>query len=122
VSCAPLVRRARQALSRRGSASLCVPPGCWDGLAALGLSLSKEQGEGVGVADEYWGEEVVAFVVLDVGGELEAEALVATCRQRIASFKLPKRVFVVEDLPKNATGKIERGALRERAGREARCP
>ena len=76
----------------------------------------------VGVADEYWGEEVVAFVVLGAGADLEAEALVATCRENIASFKLPKRIFFIDELPKNATGKIERGALRERAGKEAKCP
>jgi acyl-CoA synthetase (AMP-forming)/AMP-acid ligase II len=76
----------------------------------------------VGVADEHWGEEVVAFVVLGPGAEPAADDLLATCRERIASFKLPKRLFFVDDLPKNATGKIERGALRERAGKEARCP
>lgn len=76
----------------------------------------------VGAADEHWGEEVVAFVVLADGAELEAAELLATCRERIASFKLPKRVFFIEDLPKNATGKVERGALRERAGKETRCP
>lgn len=75
----------------------------------------------VGVADEHWGEEVVAFVVLAGGAVLAADDLVATCRERIASFKLPKRVFFTRDLPKNATGKIERGALRERAGRETGC-
>jgi len=60
--------------------------------------------------------------VLGPGADLGAEELVATCRERIASFKLPKRVFFIDDLPKNATGKIERGALRERAGKEAGCP
>ncbi len=76
----------------------------------------------VGVEDEHWGEEVVAFVVARPGAALAAEELRAECRERIAAFKLPKRVFFVDDLPKNPTGKVERGALRERAGKEARCP
>jgi long-chain acyl-CoA synthetase len=74
----------------------------------------------VGVEDEHWGEEVVAFVVIAAGASFDAEELRAECRERIAAFKLPKRVFFVEDLPKNPTGKVERGALRERAGKEAR--
>jgi fatty-acyl-CoA synthase len=69
----------------------------------------------VGVADEHWGEEVVAFVVLGDGEELSAEELVASCRARIASFKLPKRVLSLSELPKNATGKVERGQLRAQA-------
>jgi fatty-acyl-CoA synthase len=74
----------------------------------------------VGVEDEHWGEEVVAFVVIADGTSFDAEELRAECRERIAAFKLPKRVFFVDDLPKNPTGKVERGALRERAGKEAR--
>jgi acyl-CoA synthetase (AMP-forming)/AMP-acid ligase II len=69
----------------------------------------------VGVADEHWGEEVVAFVVLRDGAEVTPEELVESCRARIASFKLPKRVLSLPELPKNPTGKVERGALRERA-------
>jgi acyl-CoA synthetase (AMP-forming)/AMP-acid ligase II len=69
----------------------------------------------VGVADEHWGEEVVAFVVWDEGEELAAEALLDSCRGRIAAFKLPKRVLELPELPKNATGKVERGALRAQA-------
>jgi fatty-acyl-CoA synthase len=76
----------------------------------------------VGVEDEHWGEEVVAFVVVAEGATFDADELRAECRARIAAFKLPKRVFFVDDLPKNPTGKVERGALRERAGKEARCP
>jgi acyl-CoA synthetase (AMP-forming)/AMP-acid ligase II len=74
----------------------------------------------VGVEDEHWGEEVVAFVVIARGSSFDADELRAECRERIAAFKLPKRVFFVDDLPKNPTGKVERGALRERAGKEGR--
>lgn len=71
----------------------------------------------VGIADEHWGEEVVAFVALAGGAELAPRDLIDSCRDQLASFKLPKRVLVLDELPKNATGKIERGALRERAAR-----
>jgi acyl-CoA synthetase (AMP-forming)/AMP-acid ligase II len=69
----------------------------------------------VGVADEHWGEEVVAFVVFRAGEEMDAKALIDSCRAHIASFKLPKRVLTLAELPKNPTGKVERGTLRERA-------
>ncbi len=66
----------------------------------------------VGVADEHWGEEVVAFVVLRSGAEIDAAELIDSCRATIASFKLPKRILTLPELPKNPTGKVERGALR----------
>ncbi len=69
----------------------------------------------VGVADEHWGEEVVAFVVLRDGEQVPPAELIDFCRGTIASFKLPKRVLTLDELPKNPTGKVERGALRERA-------
>ncbi|WP_040597457.1 class I adenylate-forming enzyme family protein [Patulibacter medicamentivorans] len=62
----------------------------------------------VGVEDEYWGEAIVAFVV----GDVRPEAVTGVCRERLARFKVPKRVVGVDALPKNATGKIERGRLR----------
>lgn len=66
----------------------------------------------VGVEDEHWGEEVVAFVVFRDGAEIPAAELIHSCRPHIASFKLPKRILALEELPKNPTGKVERGALR----------
>ena len=64
--------------------------------------------------DDY--EEVgAALVVMREGEELSAAALVSSCRERIAAFKLPKRVLSLSELPKNATGKVERGTLRAQA-------
>lgn len=63
----------------------------------------------VGVEDDYWGEAVVAFVV---GEGLTVDGVRAACRERLAAFKVPKRVIVVDALPKNPTGKVERGRLR----------
>jgi acyl-CoA synthetase (AMP-forming)/AMP-acid ligase II len=67
----------------------------------------------LGMEDDHWGEQVVAVVVLRDGSELDEQALLAACRSQIAGFKVPKRVFTLAALPKNATGKVERGALRK---------
>jgi benzoate-CoA ligase len=61
--------------------------------------------------------EVVACVVSS-GHEVDPGALVEHCRDRLAGFKRPRRVLVFDELPKTATGKIQRAMLRERAGAE----
>jgi benzoate-CoA ligase len=60
--------------------------------------------------------EAVACVVLAPGRTLDEEALADHCRRRLAGFKRPRRVLVLEELPKTATGKIRRAELRKRAG------
>ena len=76
-----------------------------------------------GVPDREWGESVAAAVVLrpDHAG-VDAEALIAFCRDQLASFKKPKRIEFFEELPKNAYGKVMRRELRDRlaAGVNAR--
>jgi acyl-coenzyme A synthetase/AMP-(fatty) acid ligase len=69
----------------------------------------------VGLPDERWGEVVVAYVRLAEGARPEVDALVAHCRERLASFKLPRRWAFVEEMPLTASGKIRRTELRERA-------
>ncbi|MFM9376801.1 class I adenylate-forming enzyme family protein [Gordonia sp. VNK21] len=65
----------------------------------------------VGVADEKWGEVPVAYVVADPSiGEYE---ILQFTRERLARYKQPKRVEVVQVLPRNAVGKIQKGRLRE---------
>ncbi len=68
----------------------------------------------IGCPHPEWGEEVVAFVVLNEGAECDAELLEAWCRTRIASFKKPKRYVFVRELPKNSYGKVLKTSLRER--------
>lgn len=58
-------------------------------------------------------EEVVAFVVPAAGTSPKPEELETHCRDRMASFKRPRQIHVVEGMPKTATGKIKRFALRE---------
>lgn len=69
----------------------------------------------VGVPDERWGEAIVAAVVLrpghDAGPDLAA-AITTAASERLARFKVPKRVAFVDDLPVNAGGKVDKVALR----------
>jgi fatty-acyl-CoA synthase len=67
----------------------------------------------IGVPDEKWGEVPKALVVLKPGQRLEGHELIGFCRDRMAHFKAPKSVEFIEVLPKTATGKIQKFALRE---------
>jgi acyl-CoA synthetase (AMP-forming)/AMP-acid ligase II len=69
----------------------------------------------VGAPDERLGEVGVAFVVARPGARLEADAVIAWCRDRMANFKVPRRVELVDALPTNASGKVLKFQLRERA-------
>jgi long-chain acyl-CoA synthetase len=66
----------------------------------------------IGQADAEWGEIVIAFIV-PRGPALDTAELDALCLDNIARFKRPKRYVMVEDLPKNNTGKVLKTALRE---------
>src|SRR5439155_1767107 len=59
----------------------------------------------VGAPDPTWGESVVAVIRLRDGEAAEEEEIIAFCRARIASYKKPRRVVFVPELPKNASGK-----------------
>ncbi|MBL7487671.1 AMP-binding protein [Frankia sp. AgB1.9] len=82
---------------------------------ALHAHPAVSQAAVVGAAHPRWGEAGVAFVVLARGATAEPDQLRAWCRERLAAYKVPVRVLVVEDLPRNATGKILKGPLRESA-------
>jgi acyl-CoA synthetase (AMP-forming)/AMP-acid ligase II len=66
----------------------------------------------VGIPDEHWGEQVVGFVAAEAGAEVDEADLLRFVKQRIATFKSPKRLWFVPELPKNASGKVERARLR----------
>ena len=68
----------------------------------------------VGAPDPEWGEIIVAFVVVQPGVMLNAEALDAFCLNEIARFKRPKRYEWVDHLPKNNYGKVLKTDLRQR--------
>jgi len=69
----------------------------------------------VGVPDDYRGETVWAYVSLQPGATVADGELVAFSRERLAAYKYPRIVNVLEELPKTASGKIVRRELRERA-------
>ena len=69
----------------------------------------------VGAPDERMGEVGVAFVVLRPGASASPEALIGHCRERIANFKVPRRVEIVAALPMNASNKVLKYKLRELA-------
>ncbi|MBV8782652.1 MAG: AMP-binding protein, partial [Gammaproteobacteria bacterium] len=71
----------------------------------------------VGMPHEKWGETPVAHVVLRPGAHADPEELRAHCRGRLAHFKVPSAVHLVAELPKTATGKIQKFVLR--GGRSA---
>ncbi|MFE1781870.1 acyl-CoA synthetase [Streptomyces sp. NPDC059506] len=68
----------------------------------------------VGLPDERWIEAVTAIVVPHGDAEVTEEELVGHARDRMAHFKAPKRVFLVDSLPRNASGKILKRELRDR--------
>jgi len=69
----------------------------------------------IGVPDEKWGETVRAVVVPAPGAAPDTAELIDFCRQRLAGYKCPTSVEVVDALPRNATGKVLKYRLRERA-------
>ena len=68
----------------------------------------------IGVADPDFGEAVTAIVVAKPGNVVREADIVAALKEDMAGFKVPKRVYVVEELPRNAMGKVEKNVLRER--------
>ena len=58
-------------------------------------------------------EAVVAVVVPRPGAALDGDAMIGQLKSRIANFKVPKRLFVVAELPRNAMGKVQKNLLRE---------
>jgi malonyl-CoA/methylmalonyl-CoA synthetase len=64
-----------------------------------------------GVASEAWGEEVTAYVVAREGADPDEGEIIAFARERLATYKCPRRVVVLEKLPRNAMGKVEKSKL-----------
>ncbi len=67
----------------------------------------------VGVADPYRGETVKAYVVLKPGERATEEEIIAFCKEKLAAYKIPKKVEFRASLPKSAIGKVLRKVLRE---------
>jgi fatty-acyl-CoA synthase/long-chain acyl-CoA synthetase len=83
--------------------------------AVLGANPAVAEVAVFGVPDDTWGEALNAAVVLKRPGEAGEEDLRGYVRERLAGYKVPKRIFVTEDpLPKSGVGKILRRRVRER--------
>ena len=67
----------------------------------------------IGVPDETWGEAVKAIVVLTPDAKPDPDGIIAWAKERIASYKTPKSVDFIEEMPRNPSGKILRKDLRE---------
>ena len=68
----------------------------------------------IGVPDEHWGESVAAFVVKAPNTAVDAAAVIAHCRDNLASYKKPRHVLFIDSLPRNTTNKVDKNALRAR--------
>ena len=60
-----------------------------------------------------FGEVGVAIVIAKPGASLDAEQLITRLKSQLANFKIPKRCFVVAELPRNTMGKVQKNLLRE---------
>jgi acyl-CoA synthetase (AMP-forming)/AMP-acid ligase II len=67
----------------------------------------------IGVPDDKFGEALLAFVVTRPGMTLTVEELIEFCREKIAGYKIPRQLKVVDELPRNPSGKILKKILRE---------
>ena len=67
----------------------------------------------MGIADEYRGETIKAFVVPREGEQVTEEDVIAFCKEKLATYKAPKLVEFRKELPKSAVGKILRKVLRD---------
>lgn len=82
----------------------------------LDLAASVEESAVVGVPDPDFGEAVVAVVVPAGGDDVDEDALRAACDTSLARFKHPRRYVVVDELPRNAMGKVQKADLRRMLG------
>jgi len=67
----------------------------------------------VGVAHPDFGEVGVAVVIAKPGAKINADHIIATLKSQLANFKIPKKCFVVPELPRNTMGKVQKNLLRE---------
>jgi fatty-acyl-CoA synthase len=69
----------------------------------------------IGVPDERYGEELMAWVIAREDGELTPESVRAFCRGKIAHYKIPRYVKLVDAFPMTVTGKVQKFKMREQA-------
>lgn len=80
---------------------------------ALRRHPSIEDAAVVGIPDPVTGEQVVAAVVLAPGAQLDSEGVRGFLREHVAAYKIPKRLFIVDELPKSLIGKVLRKKVKD---------
>jgi malonyl-CoA/methylmalonyl-CoA synthetase len=68
----------------------------------------------VGVPHPDFGEAVTAIIVPAAGASPTEAEVIAALKRKLANFKVPKRVYLEEELPRNAMGKVQKNVLRDR--------
>jgi fatty-acyl-CoA synthase len=68
----------------------------------------------IGLPDQVWGEAITAVVVPAPGKGLDEEEVIRWCKENMAPYKVPKRVIVVDELPRNPSGKVLKRDLRRK--------
>jgi len=85
-------------------------------MIALGAEVAVEPGAGIksGIPDADFGETVAAIIVAKPGQTLTEASIINALKREIAHFKVPKRVYFASELPRNAMGKVQKAALRQK--------
>lgn len=65
----------------------------------------------MGIPDAVWGERVAAALVVNEGASLDIDSLREWVKERLATYEIPQGALLMEELPKNAMGKVSRSAL-----------
>ena len=80
---------------------------------AINVSSGVLESAVIGVPHADFGEGVLAVVVAERGQQIDEVALIESLRSRMAAYKTPKQVFVVDELPRNSMGKVQKNVLRD---------
>jgi acyl-CoA synthetase (AMP-forming)/AMP-acid ligase II len=67
----------------------------------------------IGIPSEQWGEAIMAFLVLRDGESVTSDEMIEFCRERLAGFKIPRKIEVLKEIPRNTSGKVLKKDLRE---------
>jgi acyl-CoA synthetase (AMP-forming)/AMP-acid ligase II len=81
---------------------------------AIDLHPAVRQCAVIGIADEKWGESVLAVLSLEPNGSISESELIAHCKESIAGYKCPRRLVVWDELPLSGAGKVLKNKIRER--------